>query len=571
MIKDKTIPVFFAVDDHYIHVLHVALTSLADRASKDFNYNIHILFESLTEENRRSFEVFNRPNMKIILSDITDTVAQIKDKLDTRVWSKTIFYRVFIPEMFPEYDKAIYLDCDVILNADISELWSVDLGDNYLGAATCDTVNEVPDFVGYAQNFLGVKIPYYFNSGVLLLNTDMLRKIKLKETLFSLLKKYRLEIAPDQDYLNLICYGRVHLLPLAWNKTPITVGGKEIPVQDIKLVHYNLFNKPWRMHGVMYADLFWKYANKTAYKDVLAAGVQNDLAGEDKTRITTLLKLAGELKNAKVPMLVKIGNPNYKAIDRLEVLEKIALNEKNKQFDHPVEIESPFTKPLDIRKIDFLDRKLVNKVKTKIAYHVGLRFYIKMMKRGDVVMGQARGTENLAGFKGGAVVTCNHINIFDNGVVYRGLEKALGKLRLYKIIKDSNYAIPGKVGFIVRHADTLPISHTNMRLTLECIKATKTLLARGHKVLIYPEQEMWWNYRKPRPIKDGAFVIAKKAGVPVIPCFITLRDSDKIGHDGFPVQEFTLNILPVIPCTQPEEMRKRNEELWAKAYKETYN
>ena len=53
---------------------------------------------------------------------------------------------------------------------------------------------------------------------------------------------------------------------------------------------------------------------------------------------------------------------------------------------------------------------------------------------------------------------------------------------------------------------------------------------------------MWWNYRKPKPLKDGAFKLAARNNAPVIPIFITMEDSDIIGEDGFPVQEYIINI-----------------------------
>ena len=61
--------------------------------------------------------------------------------------------------------------------------------------------------------------------------------------------------------------------------------------------------------------------------------------------------------------------------------------------------------------------------------------------------------------------------------------------------------------------------------------AVNRLLKRGESILIYPEQEMWWNYKKPRPFKVGAFKMACRAGVPVLPTFITMQD-DPVRLDG---------------------------------------
>ena len=89
---------------------------------------------------------------------------------------------------------------------------------------------------------------------------------------------------------------------------------------------------------------------------------------------------------------------------------------------------------------------------------------------------------------------------------------------------------------------------------------------------------MWCNYRKPKPLKDGAFKIAARNNVPVIPVFITMQDSEIIGDDGFPVQEYIVNIEePIYPDEKLSEkenaniMKDKNFEVWKKVYEEFYN
>ena len=109
------------------------------------------------------------------------------------------------------------------------------------------------------------------------------------------------------------------------------------------------------------------------------------------------------------------------------------------------------------------------------------------------------------------------------------------------------------------------------------MKSTNKLLQKGHFVLVYPEQSMWWNYRKPKPLKDGAFVFAAKNNVPVLPCFITMRDSDIMDDNGYYVQEYTVHIsAPLYPDpSQPyhanvEMLRDKNYNLWKDIYEKEY-
>ena len=103
------------------------------------------------------------------------------------------------------------------------------------------------------------------------------------------------------------------------------------------------------------------------------------------------------------------------------------------------------------------------------------------------------------------------------------------------------------------------------------------LLRRGEKVLVYAEQGLWWNYRKPRPLTSGAFNFAVTSNVPVLPMFITMEDSDLIGDDGFPIQEYTLHILKPIfpdPAKSRKEninfMKEKNYQMWKETYESFY-
>ena len=108
--------------------------------------------------------------------------------------------------------------------------------------------------------------------------------------------------------------------------------------------------------------------------------------------------------------------------------------------------------------------------------------------------------------------------------------------------------------------------------------AVDELVKNGDYVLFYPEQSMWWNYRKPKPLKRGAYLYAARSGAPVLPCFITMQDSDVMGEDGFYVQEYTIHISPPIfpkqgltHRSQAEYMMKKNYELWKQIYESVYH
>ena len=230
-----------------------------------------------------------------------------------------------------------------------------------------------------------------------------------------------------------------------------------------------------------------------------------------------------------------------KSKERLEVLAKMQELESKGIFDQDVENDPPDLE-LFPDQIDYLHKKLKTKILTHLTLKAGAKFLQSQIDCGNFVVKEIRGTENLPDKKQGAIVTCNHFNPLDNFVVLKGLMPTLKKGRFWKVIREGNYTNPPK-GFemFMKYGDTLPISR-NRATMHKFIHAVDTLLKKGDKVLVYPEKALWWNYRKPRPFKIGAFKFAVNAGVPIIPIFITMEDTDKIGGDGFPVQAYTIHI-----------------------------
>lgn len=259
-----------------------------------------------------------------------------------------------------------------------------------------------------------------------------------------------------------------------------------------------------------------------------------------------------------------------------ELLRRIAELERQGQWHLDVE-DDPETYPLMPDQVDYLNEKFSSKIKNKIANVFGARFFDGLIAKRQLIIKEVRGIENFTAVQGGKIVTCNHFSICDHYAVWVALRESMGGKLLYKIIREGNYTNPPKpFGLFMRHCNTLPLSSQKATM-VKFMKAFSELMKRGETVLIYPEQGMWWNYRKPRPMQDGAFSLAVRERVPVVPIFITMADSDVSDGDGFFVQEYTLHILPAIyPDTTlsrteaKADMKQKNYEAWVKTYEEVY-
>ena len=179
----EEIPIFFAVDDNYIPFLGVALKSLIENASNGYRYSIKVLYTNVSDVNKSRIINYQNENFSIEFVDLNKQVEKIRDKLYTRdYFSNTTYYRLLIPELYPEYNKVLYLDSDIVVLKDISKLYNTNINGKLLAAAPDDVIQTIEVFRNYAEKVVGV-LDYrnYFNAGILVMNLKELRLFKFKE------------------------------------------------------------------------------------------------------------------------------------------------------------------------------------------------------------------------------------------------------------------------------------------------------------------------------------------------------------------------------------------------------
>ena len=303
---NKEIPIFFTIDDTYAPFVTVAIKSIIENASKEYNYRIVILYQDLTIENMNRISKISNEKFKIDFIYMKDEFKLITNRIENcyvrlDYFTLTIFFRLLIPDMFPEYDKGIYIDSDVVVPGDISELYNTELGNNLLGVCNDISILNIKTFTDYVENAVGVSKYKYFNSGVLLMNLKELRDRGFSNKFFELLDKYHFDcVAPDQDYLNAICKDRVVYLDEAWDAMPAE--GREL-IKNPKIIHYNLNDKPWQYDNIQYEEYFWKYAKMTDLYDEIVK-FKNNYSDEkkkaDSEGLNLLLKKAIEIPNSEI-------------------------------------------------------------------------------------------------------------------------------------------------------------------------------------------------------------------------------------------------------------------------------
>lgn len=267
------IPIFFSTDDHYIPYLDVAIASLIANASKEYTYRIIVLNTGIQEEHIAKVKRNERPGFVIDFVDISEQIESIKSHFkNVYHFSVVTYYRLFIASLFPQYDKIIYLDCDLVVLGDIAKLYNTELGENILGAVSDQYVCTTKEFRLYAEKAIGVDPDTYFNAGVLVISLEQFRKNRIEKKFIDLITEYDFDLLdPDQAYLNYLCFGKTHSLPNGWNKAPT----EAVCQGDKNIVHYNLYKKPWQYDDVIDGEHFWSYAEKSPFYALIRSRKMN--------------------------------------------------------------------------------------------------------------------------------------------------------------------------------------------------------------------------------------------------------------------------------------------------------
>ena len=262
----------------YAKFAGTAMLSLFDNISDTSQpVTVHILHdETLTQDNREKFvyiagrygQFVKFYNVKELCADKIAEMLSLVPKLEKSRVSIGAFYKLLIPQVLPkEIEKAIYLDSDIIVNLDINEIWQVKLGDNVLGV--------VPKKTQYVNSKVAaermkkayavcrdnvIKIDNYFNSGVFVMNLNLLRN---EEENIMRGVKFRGEnpnqIYWDQTVLNYCFSERTVKMSGNFNRN-INHARNQKETPEGKICHYNLnvlgldiddaFNRLWMSYFI---------------------------------------------------------------------------------------------------------------------------------------------------------------------------------------------------------------------------------------------------------------------------------------------------------------------------------
>ena len=246
--------------------------------------------------------------------------------------------------------------------------------------------------------------------------------------------------------------------------------------------------------------------------------------------------------------------------NRKAVIENIKRYAESEQFHNKVEVNDPNLTAEQSRKItdNYIENR--NRVLYKFKKSLGVwlaKAATSLINKDTEIIGLDKIPNDL----GGVLITSNHFSPLENTVI-RHLTNKLGRKDLGIISQTSNFAMKGLVGYLMNYADTIPISTEPRYLARDFLSLLKErLVDKKHAILLYPEQEMWFNYRKPRPPKDGAYFFASKLNVPIVSCFVEMVDLTEDDTPEFKKVKYILHVLDVLYPDPQKSVRENTEFL----------
>ena len=339
-------PIAMCLDDNYTLPTIVAMTSMLENVKEDTEYKYYLLVPGdFQEENKKKIlSLKEKYKSKAFDIDFIDMGDEFKDAKTTKFWTTPTFYRLDLPSLLSTYNKCIYLDGDAVVEKDLSELYNIDLEDNYVGGVRdCGLGDDYAKILGISD------MDKYINAGVLLMNLKKLRDDKLEDKfkwfVENKVNKCNEILLQDQDTVNACCFDKIKILPPKYNCMQhfinknycVSFYGKDQndeAFNDPVVIHYAAsFLKPWKNTNVLFAEKWWDYAIKSGIYDKLPVAMEikkkilemqnNPKSNTNKTLDDGIYTISSKL-NPNMCLDINRGSKNDKA--NLQLWQKNGTN-----------------------------------------------------------------------------------------------------------------------------------------------------------------------------------------------------------------------------------------------------
>lgn len=306
----KRIPIFFTFDNNYVEPACVAFYSLLNKTKKDVFYEMYVLHSDIVEEKQKLLlntvqkfknSTLNFINTKDFLKTSWENGSFNFSSSNSTFTADTII-RCFGAKFFPQYDKIIYSDVDIIVVDDISEIYDLNINNKYIAGVK----NPFAKWSSYELSHLKPRHyemlhDRYIAGGIWLMNLKKIREDNLEKKMVDVIKDESIiKRWNDQDIINISCEGNVGFLPLNYISYPYMIDllQKSDFVSDYnrdelydsiinpKIIHFAA-DKPWNGNP-NYSNLWWTIFN---YLGLEKTKIFNDIHAKEEMKSKRYKKL----------------------------------------------------------------------------------------------------------------------------------------------------------------------------------------------------------------------------------------------------------------------------------------
>ncbi len=315
----KNIAVVFAADNNYAPYLGITIKSLIENKNSEYNYDLVVFDDGIQNRNKQLILRLaeGNSNVKIRFFDIHSLIPEDElALLQSREYlSRVSYYRIFIPKFMNCYKKVLYLDCDVIVQNDLVDLFETDMKDNLLaGVVDFDMLLHYQKFEKYLSKSLSINTAgKYINTGVLLFNIFQCLQADFSENCIQKLKESGSSYFNAQDVINSLYYDKTKKMSLdcnfQWdisvtasdyqNRLPVKfLNDYEAAEKNVRILHFTSRYKPWKKPHLLLADIWWKTARATDfYEHILFKNLSLSTSSQTEIKSNMLLYIMRETMN----------------------------------------------------------------------------------------------------------------------------------------------------------------------------------------------------------------------------------------------------------------------------------
>ncbi|MCL1947129.1 MAG: glycosyltransferase family 8 protein [Chitinivibrionia bacterium] len=299
------VAIFFSSNDNYMPYVSVMAQSIMENAQKERKYDFYILHRDIKNETmetlRKQISLFS--NFSLNFADMSPHIKDYDFFVSRHVTAET-YFRLFIPYIFPDLEKVIYLDGDMICLVDISQLFDIDISDCLVGGTFDPAASwyfapkkvKTREWKKIFEVVSCMKNPEnYINAGMLLINCKKFRETYSMQDIIDKIFSRKWQVH-DQDIINVLAEGKIFNIHKSWDYMfdqyakylPQNLFAQYLQAQkEPKIIHF----KPYAVwYYIPHFEAFWKYATRTSYlKEIVSRMNKNGIIDkklEDKVCVT---------------------------------------------------------------------------------------------------------------------------------------------------------------------------------------------------------------------------------------------------------------------------------------------